>query len=306
MLVHMLELIHEHVPPGPGRDHLMYRHWETEGISLLRFIALIDDPATRAEWWQRTTDLLHRHLTAGSLAKLHPHNQPILLAAAASEFGEIERHYRDAAANVCVKELLVIDGILHERYLAIADRGAPTVFPLEQPPRMTTAVTGINRRNGRLRLLGTTGFVQHQARDLQPRLVAVSRETSATLTKPAEYDPETRHFRAEIDPIEDFNHLDRGGVFDLFIEFELPGSTPQQALRVPRPQELPRRQTTVTRLRLRTSVSVRQYLTNPRKRIAVEVHSTRNVRNLVRFARSAIRRRLRRPIAVRSSAGPAT
>lgn len=295
MLVHMVELLHEHVPPGPGRDHLMYRHWETEGISLLRFIAMIDDPEARTEWWQRTTELLHRHLTAGSLAKLHPHNQPILLAAAATEFTEIEGHYRGAADHGRVKELTVIDGALHERYLAIADRGAPTTFLLDKPSRMSTTVTGIARRNGRLHISGTTGFARHRVLGLHPRMVAIARETGATLTKPAEYDPDTQHFNIEIDPIEDFHDLAQDDVFDLYVEFELPGQTLQQALRVPNPAELSRRRTMLTRYRLRTSVSVHQYLTNPRKRVALEVHKTKSTHNLVRQAKRAIRRGLHRP-----------
>jgi CDP-glycerol glycerophosphotransferase len=67
----MLDLVGNTVPAGPGRDHLMKRHWEVEGVNELARLRQLRDPE-RGRRFAELRDLLERWYTPGTAATLAP------------------------------------------------------------------------------------------------------------------------------------------------------------------------------------------------------------------------------------------
>jgi CDP-glycerol glycerophosphotransferase len=67
----MLDLVGNTVPAGPGRDHLMKRHWEVEGVNELARLQRLRDPEERRRHFAKLRDLLERWYTPGTATTLH-------------------------------------------------------------------------------------------------------------------------------------------------------------------------------------------------------------------------------------------
>jgi CDP-glycerol glycerophosphotransferase len=67
----MLDLVGRTVPPGPGRDHLMKRHWEVEGVNELARLRQLRDPE-QGRRFAKLRDLLERWYTPGTATTLAP------------------------------------------------------------------------------------------------------------------------------------------------------------------------------------------------------------------------------------------
>jgi CDP-glycerol glycerophosphotransferase len=67
----ILDLVGRTVPAGPGRDHLMKRHWEVEGVNELARLRL-RKPEERQRRFEKLRELLERWYTPGTAATLAP------------------------------------------------------------------------------------------------------------------------------------------------------------------------------------------------------------------------------------------
>ncbi|MBO3733939.1 glycosyltransferase family 2 protein [Glycomyces niveus] len=68
----MTDLVGTTVPAGPGRDHLMKRHWEVEGANELARLLRMRTPEEQQRHFEKLRDLLERWYTPGTAATLHP------------------------------------------------------------------------------------------------------------------------------------------------------------------------------------------------------------------------------------------
>ena len=120
----MLPLLAERVAPGPQRDHLVYRHFEIEGLIVLQ--ALLDEPSRdrRREALSRVSAWLDEFYTEGVEARLPVFHRVCYALARTERLDELRElmQFRESGAK---PQLVVHDGRMFVAYPYFRDPQVP-------------------------------------------------------------------------------------------------------------------------------------------------------------------------------------